>query len=233
MNYTEDDLSYFVNNVWTYDMKNNDGGMGSPDLFSLWFTLKQLKPKVVVESGVWNGISTKLIRKTLPDSKIICIDPRYVPQGGYVDLSENTKYYLGKDFKDFGDIDLSEYNTEDIFCFFDCHQNALKRVQQCQEKGIKYMFFNDNYPSKCGSHFSLQHLYSNDTRNYSPSEKEVNDFIDSVKVYYLFPNVYPGEIKTGEGYFDCSSFYDTNNKQYGVFEEERHKYRWNTFVSLK
>ena len=28
--------------------------MGAPDLFTLWFILNKYKPKVVVESGVWD-----------------------------------------------------------------------------------------------------------------------------------------------------------------------------------
>ena len=102
-------------------MASNNGGMGAPDLFSLWFILKTYNPKVVVESGVWNGISTKLIRKTLPTATIICLDPRNVPVDGYSDTSDKTIYYTGSNFKDFGNLDLSKYNPDDILCFFDCH----------------------------------------------------------------------------------------------------------------
>jgi len=119
--FKEADLEYFVKNVWESDMSNNMGGMGAPDMFSLWFILRTYNPKVVVESGVWNGLSTKLIRKTLPGATILCLDPRPVPSTGYTDTSANTKYYTGANFKDFGNLDLSRYNPDDVLCFFDCH----------------------------------------------------------------------------------------------------------------
>ena len=41
--------------------KNNEGGMCDLYLFLFWFILNKYKPKFVIESGVWNGISTQLI----------------------------------------------------------------------------------------------------------------------------------------------------------------------------
>ena len=79
MEFDEKKLEYFVHNIWCSEFNDNYGGMNAPDLFSFWFILEKYKPKIVIESGVWNGISTKLIRKTLPTSKIICLDPRDIP----------------------------------------------------------------------------------------------------------------------------------------------------------
>ena len=31
--------------------------------------------------------------------------------------------------------------------------------------------------------------------------------LNKIKNYHIFPNIYPGKIKTGEGYFDCDSFF--------------------------
>lgn len=33
MDFTEDDLTFFVKNIWTDVLSSNDGGMGAPDLF--------------------------------------------------------------------------------------------------------------------------------------------------------------------------------------------------------
>ena len=84
MNFTENDLKFFMNNIYLSSFENNHGGMGAPDIFSFWFILNKYKPKIVIESGVWNGISTQLIRKTLPDCKIICLDPINIPVNGYL-----------------------------------------------------------------------------------------------------------------------------------------------------
>ena len=157
MNFTENDLKMFINNIYSSRFRDNNGGMGAPDLFSFWFILNKYQPKVVIESGVWNGISTLLIRKTLPNCKIICLDPRNISTSGYRD-NINTEYYIGHNFKDFKDIDISNYNTDDILCFFDCHQNAYFRLLQCIKKNINKVFLNDNYPLNCSSHYTIEHL---------------------------------------------------------------------------
>lgn len=88
MDFNDTDLTYFCKNIWDKNFFNNEGGMGSPDQFSLFIALKNIKPKIIIESGVWNGISTKLIRKVCPKAIIICLDPRPLPDSGYKDSSE-------------------------------------------------------------------------------------------------------------------------------------------------
>lgn len=233
MEYTKEDLENFCNNIWENNLSNNNGGMGAPDLFSFYFTLNKIKPKVVIESGVWNGISTKLIRKTCPDAIIICLDPREIPYNGYRDDNINTIYYLGNNFIDFKDINLDKYNKKDILCFFDCHQNAYLRLTQCIEKGITHIFLNDNYPVNCGSHFTIEHLIHNDKRYYIVNDENKNKMINGMEIYYIFPNIYPGLIKTGEGYFECKSFLEDDENEFDIFKIEREKYRWNTYIKLK
>ncbi len=236
--FNSDDINYFVKNIWVSEFSNNNGGMGAPDLFTLWFILNKYKPKVVVESGVWNGLSTKLIRRTLPDCKLICLDPRDIPVSGYKDESASTEYYMGHEFKDFSDLDLSKYNKNDILCFFDCHQNAYLRLQQCIDKQVNKIFFNDNYPVNCGSHYTIEHLKKYDYRLFFVNEDDKEKMLNKIDIYHVFPNIFPGKIKTGEGYFDCNSFLtsDNNNKNneiFKIFDIERNKYRWNTFITLK
>ena len=234
MDFNEKDLEFFINNIWCDDFKDNNGGMGAPDLFSLWFVLNKYKPDIVVESGTWNGISTLLIRKTLPNSKIICLDPRDIPKYGYKDDNSNTIYYLNNNFIDFKDLDLSDYNSNNILCFFDCHQNSYLRLKQCIEKRINKIFFNDNYPVNCGGHYTIEHLMHNDNRFYNVDDDSKKNVLKLINTYHIFPNIYPGQIKTGEGYFNCNSYFkdDNNNKFFNIFRIERNKYRWNTFINL-
>lgn len=234
LEFTHNDLDYFIEHIYKNDFGINDGGMGAPDLFTLWFVLNKYKPKVVVESGVWNGLSTELIRKTLPNSKIICLDPRQVPSYGFLDKNENTSYYTGSNFIDFEQVDLSAYNKDELLCFFDCHQNACNRVSQCINKKVKYIFLNDNYPSGCGSHYTLKHMLDGDNRLCTISNDMKTKVKDHMYYYHVFPNIYPGRIKTGEGYFECKSYFndiDKNDNLY-IFEEQRNRYRCNTFVIL-
>lgn len=233
MYFNESDLSLFRDNIWSSSFLNNHVGMGAPDMFSFWFILNKYRPSVVIESGVWNGISTKLIRKTLPNSTIICLDPRNIPSTGYTDDNKKTIYYIGKKFIDFKNLDLSHYNNNDILCFFDDHINCYSRLIQYKDKKINKIFFNDNYPVKSGSHYTIEHLIHNDNRFYNLDTKHKNQILNLIDIYHIFPNIYPGLIKTDEGDFKCDSYYTNVNNKYPIYLNERLKYMWNTFVTFK
>lgn len=238
MNYSEKDLLHFRTHVWEPGFSKNGGGMGAPDLFSLYFVLNKLKPRIVIESGVWNGISTKLIRKVLPDATILCLDPRDIPATGFKDVHPHTHYYVGKHFVDFKDLNVQQYDPKDIFCFFDCHQNAYLRLLQCQDKKITKVLLNDNYPVKCGSHFTIEQLLHTDNRHYTVAETDRTALLQTLETYHIFPNVFPGNITTMEGSFPCASFWTRTQKSptlsplLRIFQDERNTYRWNTFVQL-
>ena len=55
--------------------KENIGGLNFYGMYSLWNILNMLKPKYVIESGVWKGCSTWIIDNVDSVEKIICIDP--------------------------------------------------------------------------------------------------------------------------------------------------------------
>lgn len=255
---------------------NNNGGMCSCDMFTLYLTLKILNPKIVIESGVWNGLSTKLIRETMGSSTIIiCIDPREVPPescGGWRDTSKNTIYLTGNNFIDFGKIELNTmlrkllpiaiYENiqidKDVLVFFDDHQDSVNRLLQTINLGIKNILYNDNYPLGCGSHYSLEHFFKLDNRKFCKlleyKYKDKRDYIkNSIDPdgYFIFPNIFEGKIKTGEGYFHCEyaminnegnnnikNLSDTcpegivNEDKLKIFSIHREKYRWNTYIKL-
>src|SRR5258706_15702728 len=55
------ELKGFLPFYETRPIRQNDGGMKSSGLFTLWHILRKVNPKLVVESGVWKGQSTWLI----------------------------------------------------------------------------------------------------------------------------------------------------------------------------
>ena len=244
LSYTRNDLTEFLMSVNFQEINANDGGMKVPDMFSLYFLLKKLRTSIVIESGVWNGQSTKLIRETLEDVKIISLDPR--PIEGYID--ENTTYYVGNTFKDFKDLDLSSFDMNNVLCFFDDHQNQAQRLVQCIDKKVKHVFFNDNYPVNCGSHFTIQHLLNKDTRSVFDIETQypysINTFpqIDlsnaseitkRIEKYVIFPNIFSKKIEMMEGLFDCDAFLGNEDiEKYKPFYKSAQTYTWNTYILL-
>ena len=253
-NYSNDDLDDFFRNVYFEDISENSGGMNINDMFSFYFLLKKLRPKMVIESGIWNGLSTKLIRKTLGDSLIIiCLDPRDIPQYGFKDNNKNTHYFTGKHFIDFNDFELGAFvnDFEKVLCFFDDHQNSAQRLKQCIHKNIINVFFNDNYPKNLGSHYSVQHLIDNDDRqifnlgsqlSYSVNclqhvdENEKQFLKDKIDKYIVFSNIFSTKIELYEGTVEVKGYlYETeeNKQKYSLFYKNRNNYCWNTYLTIK
>ena len=58
-------------------IRDNAGGMGLNHSFATWFILRQMQPRLVVESGVWRGHSTWLIEQAAPDAEIVAIVRHY------------------------------------------------------------------------------------------------------------------------------------------------------------
>lgn len=54
---------------------NNNNGMAPDTAFYLYYWIKEIKPKFIVESGAWRGFSTWVMRQAAPDAKIISLDP--------------------------------------------------------------------------------------------------------------------------------------------------------------
>ena len=244
--YSRNDLDEFMENIYFDEIQTNDGGMKINDMFSLYFLLTRMKPAVVVESGIWKGYSTKIIRKTVGDDvKILCLDPLDITKDGFRDDNVNTTYLIGDGaaFVDFEQLDLSEYgidivnDADRVLCIFDDHQNAAQRMSQCVQKGVKHVFFNDNYPVNAGSLYSIQHLIDNDERDVfgqlDLSQRE--SLIRRIRIYVVFPNVFSGKVELAEGTFYVEGVLkdsDSNKNKYGVFYENRNAYTWNTYICL-
>lgn len=133
-------------------IEDNHGGMRAPQMFALWFMARRLSPDVIVESGVWKGQSTWLLEKACPQAELIAIDLNL----------ENREYKSGKAV--YSDRDFSEQDWSDVtarsLVFFDDHQDAYRRLQQCKWFGFRHVIFEDNYPATQGDCYSLKKAFS-------------------------------------------------------------------------
>jgi hypothetical protein len=142
-------------------IKNNAGGMLSPHMFLVWFVLQTLKPRAVVESGVWLGQGTWFIERACPNARLYCID---------LDLdrvqyrSDRAEYFD----RDFSTIDWTHLPRDETVLFFDDHQNAYERTKLAKWFGFKHLIFEDNYPALQGDCYSLKKAFAHSGLKYDP-----------------------------------------------------------------
>ena len=153
-------------------IKNNLHGIRINHAFAIYFILKKIQPKFVIESGIYKGQSTWLIEKTLPQTKILSID-----------LNLNNRIYISKKAK-YSKIDFKNQNFERIpkktIAFFDDHQPHIERIMQCKNFKIKHIIFEDNYIKNRGDFYTLNHLINNLNFIHKPGK------LSLIKTFFIF-----------------------------------------------
>ena len=95
-------------------IKNNTSGIRIEHAFALFTILKKIRPSYVIESGVSKGMSTWIIEKSLPNTKIFCIEPN-LKKIEY--FSKNAKYFR----EDITLLNWQKLEKDKTLIFFDDH----------------------------------------------------------------------------------------------------------------
>ena len=150
--YLLNELKKFLDIYKKKPISNNFSGMKVEHCFALYLFLKKIKPKYVIESGIWKGQTTWLIKKTLKDVKLFSID---------IDLSQKEVSY--KDVK-YLNKDITEYNWNKIdknktLIIFDDHVCFSKRIKFLLDNNFKHLIFDDNLPNNFISYYTPKMIY--------------------------------------------------------------------------
>ena len=242
-------------------VRSNHGGMGINHSWALWFIVSTLKPKIIIESGVWRGHSTWIIEKASPTSKIYSFDLDF---SKLEYRSPNAQYFE----KDFSEFDWSKIDLSDSLCFFDDHQNSLERAKLAKWFGIKRVILEDNWPVGQGDSYSLKHMkemagmprmqmsdnsrgsifrrskiafieyflkviYLNQTLIRKPNSYDYANFLKNIELDYEMPPLFLNE-KT-QWNCEYTGFYETKlpllNRSPGP--EYNYDYSFFTYIELK
>eukprot|EP01004_Peranema_trichophorum_P002967 NODE_1987_length_1728_cov_62.198754_g1695_i0.p1 GENE.NODE_1987_length_1728_cov_62.198754_g1695_i0~~NODE_1987_length_1728_cov_62.198754_g1695_i0.p1 ORF type:complete len:525 (-),score=91.86 NODE_1987_length_1728_cov_62.198754_g1695_i0:66-1640(-) len=152
----------------------NPWGQRLTHSFGTWFHVKRMQPKYIIESGVYWGHTTWLMRKAAPNATIICMDPgihqirHWDKDAIYITGPEKVQkmpYMTAREirpFKDFTQVDWSFISEEDrksnTIILFDDHQDEWNRVKQMHELGFRKAMFDDNWFVHQGDNFSIKQL---------------------------------------------------------------------------
>lgn len=238
--YERDDI---INNIDEFlklyeqrPIKNNEGGGLSVNMFELWYALKTLEPRYVIESGVFQGQGTWLIEKTLPYAKIICIEPAY---GQILYKSKNAKY-LTQDFLTLTNEHISKVQAKNTLVYFDDHQNAYTRLLHCHELGFKHILFDDNHPEYRGKrHLTLEACLNNkaDPGFIIPNNAKEN-LLKIIESYHICQPLfkYADYITMEKSLIEIPAIFEFEeplDQKYETIYKDMHNYRWATYVGLK
>lgn len=144
------DLAEFEN-IYRGRPFDNENGIQGSSAFSLYYYVKRVQPKFIIEAGVWRGFSTWIMENAAPQAQFLCLDPVFALQKYLAPGTLDERYQATRSkssHQDFSCVspDLSGFKPEEILVFFDDHQNKLPRLFQAKSYGIRHVVFDDNFP---------------------------------------------------------------------------------------
>lgn len=221
-------------------VENNKGGMKSTHLFWTWYAVNKIQPDNIIESGVFKGQGTWILRQAAPNAEIFSIDPNL-----------NKRVYIDKEARyftdDFSIIDWGTYiRGGETLCFFDDHQNAYLRLQQMHWIGFQHAIFEDNYPSIQGDCYSIKKVLSgsglkkDSTEIVKPNCSHANMLLRRLETYTTFPPLCKlsktrwGDKWDDENYPTPKAIFDNDEiQEYPLIFDEAGDYTWICYVKLK
>jgi hypothetical protein len=182
--------------------QDNQGGASFNNSILLFFAVRAMKPSVIVESGVWKGMTTYIMHKANPEAKIFCFDVSF----GKLQYRCPKAVYTEKDW---GQYDFIGEDLSNSLAFFDCHINHALRIRQSYDNGFRRLIVDDNPPIHKMYSFGLppiptaDMLYNEDLKegdviewiwngkekSYTISEKELYGAKELISKYHVFPEV--------------------------------------------
>lgn len=194
--------------VKVYDERkvtDNSGGAGKYPSAWIYLIAKLFDPKLIVESGVWKGHTSWLLRKACPSSDIHSFDISLAMlECRLGDVSYYAHDWMGNDI-------VSKLPTDQCsLAYFDDHINQCRRVKEAYDMGFKYILFDDNEPVIDNKYNvgmpacpTLQLLFSDheygdqityerkgERHVYEYLEKDVHNAKRYIKNYYILPGTF-------------------------------------------
>ena len=135
------DLPALVEAFWTLipsaPVRQRRGGSGFNGALQLFVAMRALAPDRVIESGVFRGLTTWIIRQACPEAAIHCHDPDL---SGLQYRDARARYSQ----QDWSSADWSGIDPGATVAFFDDHVSQARRVIEARERGIARLLFDDD-----------------------------------------------------------------------------------------
>jgi hypothetical protein len=130
-------VAAFLDLIATCPVRQKRGGNGFNGALQVYAVVRALQPGVIVESGVFRGLTTWLMRQAAPDARILCFDPDL----GNLHYRDPAARYSTDDWSS---ADLSGLELSGALAFFDDHVSQARRIVEASDRGIRRVLFDDN-----------------------------------------------------------------------------------------
>ena len=132
-----DQVRTFWSLIPTAPVRQRRGGSGFNGALQLYVAMRALRPAFVIESGVFRGLTTWVIRQACPQARIFCHDPDL---SGLQYRDAQARYSTA----DWSTAEWSMLDPATTVAFFDDHVSQGRRVVEAQARGLTRLLFDDD-----------------------------------------------------------------------------------------
>ena len=134
------DIAAFAAELPRCPVHQDTGGGGFSAAMLLWATGRMLKPELVVESGVFRGFTTWVLRQASPQARQYAFD---------ISFAERQRVETGVEYHehDWMSVPLQAPSGTSALIYFDDHVDQWRRIREAAARGFRYLVFDDSLPS--------------------------------------------------------------------------------------
>lgn len=118
-------------------VRQRRGGNGFNGALQVYAVARALRPPVIVESGVFRGLTTWVMRQACPEAEIHCFDPSLSD----LRYRDPRACYSARDW---AQADLAGLDLGSALAFFDDHVSQARRIVEARERGLGRLLFDDD-----------------------------------------------------------------------------------------
>lgn len=136
---SDQEIASFVVTLRASPVQQLGGGGGFSAGLLLWTLARAVKPSCMVESGVFRGFTTWVLRQARPDARQFAFD---------ISFAERRRIEDGVDYRehDWMQSQVPMAPGESGLIFFDDHMNQWQRIREAAQRGFRYLIFDDSLP---------------------------------------------------------------------------------------
>lgn len=120
-------------------VRDNQGGSGFNNSLWLYALGRAFRPRLIVESGVWRGHSTWVLRRACPEAELVCCD---IDFGNLAHRDADASYHEA----DWMTVRLPAVDPDTSLAFFDDHVSHARRIMEAHGRGFRLLVLDDDYP---------------------------------------------------------------------------------------
>lgn len=138
-----DEVLSFSKHLGSSPVQQQSGGGGHNLAMLLWYLVKCIEPSEVVESGVFRGFTTWVLRNSSAAARIVSFDVSFAERK----WKDVTTEYHERDWTLV--IPTSPMIGRCKLAFFDDHQSQWRRIREAAARGFEFVIFDDSLPAWC------------------------------------------------------------------------------------